>query len=197
MSDDTSDDTSDATLDPAAVRERYERLADAFAATIDAVPEDRWTAPSPCEDWTARDVVRHVVGTQAMFLGFVGQDAPEVPDVDDDPAGAWAAASAPIRARLADRELAGATFDGMFGTTTFATAVDSFLCTDLVVHRWDLATAAGLPTEMDAAEVARVQAQVERFGDALRGPGAFKDAVEPPEGADAQTRLLAFLGRRA
>ena len=197
MSNDTPAPNPLGSADPAAVAERYGRLADAFAATVAAVPADRWAAPSPCEEWTARDVVRHVVGTQAMFLGFVGEQAPEAPSVDDDPSAAWQVASAPIRARLADPDTASTTFEGMFGTTTFATAVDSFLCTDLVVHRWDLAKAAGLPADMDAAEVARIQAQVERFGDSLRGPGAFKDALEPPPGADAQTRLLAFLGRAA
>ena len=197
MSDDAGSNGPLDQVDPATVAERYGRLADAFAATIAGVPADGWSAPSPCEEWTARDVVRHVVGTQAMFLGFVGQDAPEVPSVDDDPAAAWASASAPIRARLADREAALQTFEGMFGTTSFAAAVDGFLCTDLVVHRWDLAKATGQATDMDAAEVARIQAQAERFGDALRGPGVFKDALEPPPGADAQTRLLAFLGREA
>jgi hypothetical protein len=35
------------------------------------------------------------------------------------------------------------------------------------------------------------------MGDAMRGPGAFGPELEAPEDADEQTRLLAFLGRRA
>ncbi|MCA1691443.1 MAG: maleylpyruvate isomerase N-terminal domain-containing protein, partial [Actinobacteria bacterium] len=42
------------------VSERYRRLADAFAARLAAVPEDKWSSPSPCEDWTIRDLVAHV-----------------------------------------------------------------------------------------------------------------------------------------
>src|SRR5690606_40505201 len=34
------------------IAERYDRLAADFAATIAAVPDDRWGAPSPCEGWT-------------------------------------------------------------------------------------------------------------------------------------------------
>ncbi len=34
----------------------------------------RWDSPSPCEEWTARDVVGHVVETQGMFLGLVGRE---------------------------------------------------------------------------------------------------------------------------
>lgn len=35
------------------------------------------------------------------------------------------------------------------------------------------------------------------MGEAMRGPGAFGPELTPPEGADAQTRLLAFVGRRS
>ena len=38
---------------------------------VAAVPEDRWSDQSPCEDWKARDVVRHVVG-QGMAPALVG-----------------------------------------------------------------------------------------------------------------------------
>ncbi|MDQ4020345.1 MAG: maleylpyruvate isomerase family mycothiol-dependent enzyme [Actinomycetota bacterium] len=47
-------------------------LADAFAAKIAAVPDDRWASPSPCEGWTARDVVRHVIDSQEMLRAGAG-----------------------------------------------------------------------------------------------------------------------------
>jgi uncharacterized protein (TIGR03083 family) len=55
------------------ISERYARLADAFAAKITSVPSDRWAAQSPCEGWTARDVVGHVVSSQGLILGLVGR----------------------------------------------------------------------------------------------------------------------------
>ncbi len=58
------------------ISDRYRRLASEFATCIDAVGDDRWSAPSPCEGWSTRDVVGHVVGTQAMFLGLVGREMP-------------------------------------------------------------------------------------------------------------------------
>jgi uncharacterized protein (TIGR03086 family) len=179
------------------VSERYVRLADAFTATVTAVPADAWANPSPCADWTARDVVRHVAATQGMFLGFVGRDLGDVPSVDDDPLAAWTAARAVVQGDLEDPVRAAAEFDGFLGRSTFEAAVDRFLCMDLVVHRWDLAHAAGLDDRIDAADVARVRQGAEAFGDALRSPGAFGPALEPPDGADEQARLLAFLGRRA
>ena len=54
-----------------AVADRYRRLSDGFAA----VPEDRWSSPSSCEGWTARDVVEHVGNVQGLFLGFLGRRA--------------------------------------------------------------------------------------------------------------------------
>ena len=44
---------------------------------------------------------------------------------------------------------------------------------------------------------AAVDVMTEQFADAMRGPGAFGPELTPPEGADTQTRLLAFLGRQA
>lgn len=179
------------------ISERYARLTDDFAAKVAAVPDDRWTAPSPCEGWTARDVVRHIVESQGMFLGFVGREPGELPSVDEDPAGAFQAARAAVQADLEDPQRAGATYEGPFGRMTFEEGVDRFLCFDLVVHGWDLARAAGLDERMDPDEARRVMEAAQGFGDAMRGPGAFGPALDPPPDADEQTRLLAFLGRRA
>ena len=178
------------------VSERYARLAGAFAEKVAAVPEDRWENLSPCEGWTARDVVRHVVETQAMFLGLVGRKLEGVPSVDDGPAAAWAAASAVVLADLEDPERAAAEFEGFSGRTTFEAAVNRFLCFDLVVHGWDLSRAAGLDERIAPDDVARVRRQADEFGDMLRSPAAFGPEVPAPRGADEQAKLLAFLGRR-
>jgi uncharacterized protein (TIGR03086 family) len=177
--------------------ERYARLADAFAAKIAAVPADRWSSPTPCGDWTVRDLVEHVVTTQGMFLGFVGRDAPDLPSVADDPLAAWNTAQAAILHGLQDPELARTEFEGGMGKQTFEQAVDRFLNFDLVVHGWDLARATGLDERVDPDDITRVDAAAHAFGDAMRGPQAFGPEVEPPPGADAQQRMLAFLGRRA
>lgn len=177
------------------IADRYRRLAAAFTDKAAAVPTHRWESPSPCEGWTARDVVGHVVQTQGMFLGFVGRSALEGPSVDDDPVGAWQTATAAVQADLDDPERASAEFEGHFGRQTFEQAVDRFLCFDLVVHGWDLARAAGLDDAIADEDLARVRAAAEPFGDAMRGPGAFGPEVDPPADADEQTRLMAFFGR--
>ncbi|MDT0326900.1 TIGR03086 family metal-binding protein [Nocardiopsis lambiniae] len=176
---------------------RYSRLSDAFAAVVATVPEERWSSPSPCPDWTAREVVGHVVDTQGMFLGLVGRELGDVPKAADDPVASWDAARAVVLADLADPERAGTAFDGFFGRTTFAEAVDRFLNFDLIVHRWDLARATGGDERLDPDDVRWAREATAAFGDALRGDGVCGPELTPPGDADEQTRLLAFLGRRS
>lgn len=179
------------------ISERYARLSTAFAATVAAVPADRWASPSPCAEWTTRDVVRHVVETQAMFLGFVDKKVGDAPGVDDDPVAAFDAARGVVQTELDDPERAAASFEGFGGPTTFEAAVDRFLNFDLVVHRWDLARAAGLDERIDPADVERVAAGVREFGDMLYESGSCHRPLEAPPDADDQVRMLASVGRRA
>jgi len=179
------------------IADRYRRLSDAFADKIAAVPDDCWERQSPCEEWKARDVVNHVVGTQGMFLGFVGEELKDVPSVDENPLAAWNAARAQIQQRLDDPERAKIEFEGLTGRSTFEAAVDKFLCADLVVHGWDLARATGLDESIEPDDAQRVRRSMESMGDSLRSPGAFGAEVEPSPGADEQQKMLAFLGRRA
>lgn len=178
------------------ISERYHRLADEVAAKVAAVPDDRWESPSPCEVWTARDVVRHVVESQGRFLGLVGRELGGIPSVDDDPPAAWNAARAVVQADLEDPQRATASYEGAFGPSTFENAVDGFGNLDVLVHGWDLARAAGLDERLDPEEVQRQLERTAQMGDALRRPGVCGPEVESPPDADNQTRLLNFLGRR-
>ena len=173
---------------------RYRTQSSAFAAKVAAVPPDAWTAPTPCSEWDVRALVRHVVETPAMFFSLVGERMAPCPGVDEDPAAAFACSSEQVQAALDDPARAGAEFDGYFGRSTFAEAIDRFVCFDLVVHGWDLARATGQDEHVDPDEVQRLWKATELFGDAIRT--AFGPAVEAPPGADEQARLLAYLGRR-
>ena len=69
----------------------YATAARPLTAVLQGVPPGAWGAPSPCDDWTARDVVRHLVETQRDLLAGHGVDVGGLPDVDADPARAWQA----------------------------------------------------------------------------------------------------------
>lgn len=179
-----------------AISARYRRNADHFAELVAGVSSDRWSSASPCEGWTARDVVRHVVDTQQLFLGFVGAGLGDVPSVDDDPAAAWDAARGVVQRRLDDPTLAGEEFDGLLGRSTFEDAVDRFLSSDLVVHGWDLARATGQDFGVDTAEAERVLTDAEQFpAEGFRSPMVAGPEVPVAADADAVTRMVAFYGR--
>src|SRR6476619_8082192 len=108
------------------ISERYRKRSEEFADTVAAVPEERWANQSPCSEWTARDVVRHVVQTPGMFFGMIDAEYPEPPSVDDDPGGAVAFARDTMQRALDDPGVATTEFDGFFGRTTFEQAVDRF-----------------------------------------------------------------------
>jgi uncharacterized protein (TIGR03086 family) len=177
--------------------DRFRRLAAHFTATVDAVPDDRWDDPSPCEGWSARDVVRHVATTEWDFLTRL-ELAPAGTVLDSEPVAAWPMARDAVQAVLDDPARADTPYQSSFGPSTFASVVDRFYAFDLVVHAWDIARAAGLPDlePMPAEEIARVTADAEGLGDALRRPGVCGPPVPVPDGADAQSRLLGFLGRQ-
>ena len=159
------------------------------------MPEDRWDSPPPCGEWTARDVVRRMCENASLFFGFVGRELPRGPSADDDPAGAWANTCDALQQGLDDPEVAGQEYEGAFGTNTLEKAADQFLGIDLVVHSWDLARAAGVDERLDPDAVHEVFDVVKPM-DGSRGSGTFGPKLDPPEGADEQDLLLAFLGRQ-
>lgn len=177
------------------ISDRYRKVADGLSARMAAVPPDGWERPSPCEGWTARDVVRHVVESTGMFLGRAGVELPQGPSVDDDPNGAWATARAAMERALDDPNVAQVEYDSPMGRTTLETTAGMFGVGDVLVHTWDLARATGLDERLDPDEVGRLYAVMEPNDEMLRQGSAFGARVEVPNDADPQTKLLAFTGR--
>ncbi len=177
------------------ISDRYRRLAAGFTERVMAVPADRWSSPSPCEEWTAADVVAHVAEAAGLFLGMVDRQAPPGPPASDDPLGAWEVSRDAIQAGLDDPAIARLDYEGELGRATFEMAIDRFASTDLVIHTWDLSRAAGLDERLDADEVHQIFEAMRPLDEMLRTSGVFGPKLEPPPDADEQTRLLAFLGR--
>jgi len=180
---------------PDAVTRWRERSAP-FTAEVAAVED--WDAPSPCEGWTAHDVLAHVIDTEREFLIRVGLAAEEAADAsaDGEPAACWAAHLAAVDALLADPAVAARSHDGAFGPTTVGDVLLDFYGFDLIVHRWDLARSQGRDARLSAAELDLVDAAVDGWGEHAYAPGVFGAPVAVPADADAQARVLARTGRR-
>lgn len=176
--------------------ERYHWIAAGFTERVVAVPPDAWDAPAPCEGWVARDVVRHLVEwLPAFFVDRWNLDAPTIPSADADPAAAWAALDALLRAALADPTVAGAERDTSMGLRTFAATLDMIGTTDVFLHTWDLARATGGDERLDPDEVHRLYEGMLPLDEMLRTSGHYGPRTEVPDDADEQTKLLAFIGR--
>jgi uncharacterized protein (TIGR03086 family) len=178
------------------VPDRYRRLAATMTERIAAVPDEAWSRPTPCEDWSVRDLVAHLVDVHGIFQGLVGRTLVDHPPVDDDPLGAWQAVRDQMQADLEDPEKLDQEYDGRLGRSTFGKSVDGFVCFDLVVHGWDLARATGQDDSIDARDVERVQASVDAMGDTMRANKVIAEPVEVATDASPRDRLLAALGRR-
>lgn len=180
------------------IAERYARVTSAFTDRVRAVPEPAWDNPSPCEGWTARDVVRHLTDWIPGFFGPHGVPFPAVPSVDDDPVGAWESVQEAVASALADPDLAAKPVATPFSSQSLAETVDMIVTGDVFTHTWDLSRATGQSEALDPDQLQRMLAALGTIPEeALRADGMFGPQVEVPPDADDQTRLLAFLGRRA
>ena len=179
---------------------RHATADDQLRAVMDtAAGPDMWDAPTPCDGWSARDLVRHLIGTERSFLseraGF--EPDPEVDAVlDTDPTAAWRRHSDAVRAVVGDPDLMAVPYDGYFGPTTVGDTFLQFYVFDMLVHRWDLATALGTPASLTEDELDLIETSAAGWGDALYADGVCVAGIEA-DGDDRQSRVLALLGRSA
>ena len=180
---------------------RYSRAVNEFGDLVALGSSRRWDAPSPCSEWSARDVVGHVIAVQHAIVATIdGQRAPMNPMVDpgrhagQDPAATWTVAVAAISAALDQPDV----LDRIVQTWRGHVTVDEMIgynVGDTTIHTWDLARALGVDDQLDADLVAASLAALEPVADAMRGPGVFGQAMFIDASADAQTRLLGLVGR--
>ncbi|AEA22587.1 Conserved hypothetical protein CHP03086 [Pseudonocardia dioxanivorans CB1190] len=207
LDDVTPDDAAldDAALDDAALDDivrRFRRRSERFAATVAGVAETAWGNQSPCAEWTARDVVGHVVDMHQAMLTPVGRALSPAPTVDEDPLAAVHAARADVEAVLVDPTVARTVVGTPMGQTTVARHVDEVVSADLVLHGWDLARATFQDDTIDPAEVERMWPTAVAMPAEMRTPDAFGPGivvfgprVAVPDDAPLQDRLLGELGR--
>ncbi|MEV4893756.1 TIGR03086 family metal-binding protein [Nonomuraea sp. NPDC055795] len=190
---------------------RFDRLAAGFQARIEATPADRWERASPCDGWTARDVVAHVInghrGIIAVVYGAPPQpghgvgitDMSGAPQVEPgaDLAAAYAEVRGRLRAILADPALAATPVPfSPLGPVPVERAADVVGALELLVHSWDLARAVGGDVTLDREAVIRTHQALREHYEALQATDSFSPQIPPPADADPQTAFLCFTGRK-
>ena len=175
--------------------ERYRTVADGFTARLSGVAPDGWSASTPCTDWTVRDLVAHVVGTNRRVLATVEGTEPVEVDANADLAAQWLEARGAIADAVGDEARAATVVSGIFGEQPFESLVGRLLCSDTLIHTWDLARATGQDERLDPQAMAKSMEFLAPIDEAIRRPGGFAAKIAPAADADDQTKFLNFCGR--
>ena len=174
--------------------EQLTHLVPAFIALVHRVEDDELALPTPCTDWTIRDLLEHMISGSLTFAGALRGDAPR--DDRGDVRRAIAEALPEFQLALEtpgafDRPIRGLPFGDMDGE-----ALAHYAAFDLLMHAWDLSMATGRSVELPAAVVGEIDSWARRWLiEDYRRPGMFAPATSPGAGASRLERLVAFSGR--
>jgi uncharacterized protein (TIGR03086 family) len=183
------------------IEEVHRRTVEAWQAKVDAVRADQWADPTPCTEWSVRDLTNHVVGEELWMVPLLeGATIAEVGDrldgdlLGEDPVGAARSASVAALAVAAERLPAGGKVNLSYGEEDAAEYAWQ-LAADHLVHGWDLAKGTDQDTAMDPDLVTAVSGWFAKREQMYRDAGM----IGPREAStgDPQTDLLAAFGRRA
>jgi uncharacterized protein (TIGR03086 family) len=173
---------------------------------VKGIRADQLTEPTPCAEWDVHALLNHLIGTEWLCEGLLGDRAPrhaappgDLPAEDlvgSDPAAAYAAGAAALLATAGAGDTLTRMHQTPFGEMP-GPALAGFTTLDIAVHGWDLATATGQAADLDPELAAHVLAFAESsITDDTRAP-RLGPALPPGPDATITDRLMAFLGRRA
>lgn len=188
-------------LDPL---EALDRSQAAARAAIAGITDDDWIRPTPCDDWSVRDIVNKLVASTWMFTAFATRspldppyDLVEPVEVlgDDELATFDAAAEACREAWRVDGAL-----DGTAPSTVGefpAKAVLNARIFDTTILTWDITRATEQPHRIGDDLAAYVLRVAEALVPNVRrvSPERYKDAADLADGASAVDRMIAATGR--
>jgi uncharacterized protein (TIGR03086 family) len=177
----------------------YHRTVESWADRVNAVAATQWDEPTPCPDWTVRDLVNHVVGEDLWTPPLMrGSTIAEVGDrfdgdqLGDDPIKSALAAAWAAKESVAQELPAHGTVHLSYGEERAEEYVLQ-LAADHLIHGWDVAVATGGAARLEPHLVAEVAAWFAQREDAYRAGGAI--GPRPAAYADPQDDLLAAFGR--
>jgi len=183
-------------------------LPEVHAAALDgtrrfvaAVADDQWSAPSPCDAWTVRVLVNHIVAGNFWVAPLVeGQTIDQVGDrldgdvLGDHPIDAYDRSSAEAAAAFRTPGAMSAPVAVSYGPVPGSVyAGHRFL--DVLIHGWDVARATGQDTTLDPELLRACWEVLEPQLDLLSGSGMFGRPHDVPADATDEQRILALLGR--
>ena len=173
------------------------RVLDQTRSIIAAVGPDQASAPTPCTQWNMRQLVNHVVHDVQQFTAVAQGEGFKASDADvvgDDWLAAYDAAAGALRAAWNEPGALDRTAKLPFGEVPATWQVGQQI-TDLAVHAWDVARAAGQHAELDPAVIEAALAWGrQNLKPEFRG-AAFGPEVPVAADAPSYSQLIGFFGR--
>jgi uncharacterized protein (TIGR03086 family) len=167
-------------------------VADKWTEVLSRVGDADWDKPTPCADWTVRDLVDHNLQWQARGGGLLGAASA--------PGDAWPSIRKAYATHLADPANLAGTVDEFAGIPK--EQLTAFLIGDLLIHSWDLARSIGADEALPPDAVEATMTGLEHVPpELLRGHNPLGQPMMGPAvtisaEASLQDRMLAFTGRR-
>ena len=179
----------------------HRRALDRTGVVVAGVRPDQLDGPTPDQEWDVRALLNHLVAGNLWAAELAaGKTIDEVGDrldgdvLGDDPLAAYDRSASAARAAFEAPGALDAACAVSYGPVPGSVyAGHRFI--DVFIHGWDLARATGQDPSLDPELVAACTEVLEPQLAMLQGSGLFGTPVEVPARADAQTRLLASLGR--
>jgi uncharacterized protein (TIGR03086 family) len=178
--------------------ERHLAVCRRFGESVRAA-HGKWDRRSPCDAWDARGVLEHVIGFHDMLLLRPLGLKPDRPR--GDPQIRWELTYAALEQafengrRLFERVVDVPQLQRNQATRLDARAMMPNVTRDVLVHTWDLARAVGADDRLDARWCELFYAALPGDPHALSVSGMFDAPVAESDQTDAQSKLLARLGR--
>ena len=175
-----------------------------IAPLIDGLTVADLDRPTPCSEWTVRELLSHLVAVENRIVHIAGGGKPfEVPSVvegiaDADWSDAWRSRLARVQDALADDALLAREWAHPAGAMPGFQAI-AIYASELAVHAWDLARALGRDAELNQDVAAAVVGPItgalpaEPRGAELGVP--FGPVVPVAADAPPYARLVAWVGR--
>jgi uncharacterized protein (TIGR03086 family) len=184
--------------DPRVTFARSVQVARAVVAEID---ETNAAAPTPCPEWDALTMARHMIAILDRVTGVShGRDLMAMPVFTDVPThdlvDAFDGAAARLHDAWSDPALLEREMTLPFGVLPGAAVMGAYSA-ELLVHTWDLATAIDVAPDWHDADCDGA-AQMVRFAipaEPRGGEMPFTDVVDVGADAPPIERLVAWLGR--
>jgi len=161
-------------------------------AVVQAIRTDQFDAPTPCHDWTVRQLVDHQLEWGPALVAAARKEL--VPPGRIEGAGLEEHFAALAEAWSDPAAWTGVTRLG--GPTELPAAmIGGMVLGEVVVHGWDLAVATGQHPEWPADLLDFVHEEVAKTAEQGREMGVYGPAVAVPDSAPPLDRILGMTGR--